>query len=135
MPAASDDIRDVLALDAPSRRFAGCAGRRCGWGSSWVLVGGGGLLWLLGLGSNKAVAYVTEPAKRADIAMTVTATGTVQPINQVDVGSELSGRIKSVLVDFNDTVKVGDLLAEIDTTKLATTPTGCKARSMRRRPA
>jgi HlyD family secretion protein len=121
MPAPHDDIREVLALDAPAGRLAFL---RQPW--FWiavigVLVVGGGAIWALGIGQNKAIVYVTAPAKRADIAMTVTATGTVQPINQVDVGSELSGRIKSVLVDFNDKVKAGDLLAEIDTTKLATT--------------
>jgi HlyD family secretion protein len=48
----------------------------------------------------------------------VTATGTVQPVNQVDVGTEISGTIKTVEVDFNDRVKVGQVLARIDTEKL-----------------
>jgi HlyD family secretion protein len=48
----------------------------------------------------------------------VTATGTLQPTNQVDVGSELSGIVKSVEADFNDRVKVGQVLARLDTTRL-----------------
>jgi HlyD family secretion protein len=48
----------------------------------------------------------------------VTATGTLQPMNKVDVGSELSGIVKSVEVDFNDRVKVGQVLARLDTTRL-----------------
>jgi HlyD family secretion protein len=48
----------------------------------------------------------------------VTATGTVQPVNQVDVGTEISGTIRTVEVDYNDRVKVGQVLARIDTEKL-----------------
>jgi HlyD family secretion protein len=48
----------------------------------------------------------------------VTATGTVQPVNQVDVGTEISGTIRTVEVDYNDRVKVGQVLARIDTDKL-----------------
>ena len=48
----------------------------------------------------------------------MTATGTLQPTNQVDVGSELSGTIRTVSADFNDQVKVGQELAKLDTTKL-----------------
>jgi HlyD family secretion protein len=51
--------------------------------------------------------------------MTVTATGTLEPTNQVDVGSELSGTIARVLVDYNDRVTRGQVLAELDTRKLA----------------
>jgi len=56
--------------------------------------------------------------KRGDITVSVTATGNLQPINQVDVGSELSGIIKSVDVDYNSKVKAGQVLARLDTAKL-----------------
>ncbi|MCJ7830403.1 MAG: efflux RND transporter periplasmic adaptor subunit, partial [Desulfobacterales bacterium] len=49
---------------------------------------------------------------------TVSATGTLQPTNQVAVGSELSGIIRAVEVDYNNTVKVGQPLARLDTSKL-----------------
>jgi len=48
----------------------------------------------------------------------VTATGTLQPTNQVDVSSELSGTVRTVSADFNDIVKVGQELAKLDTSKL-----------------
>jgi HlyD family secretion protein len=48
----------------------------------------------------------------------VTATGTLQPTNQVDVGSEVSGFIDRVFVDFNDTVRQGDVIAQLDTDTL-----------------
>ncbi|MEX2206890.1 MAG: efflux RND transporter periplasmic adaptor subunit [Myxococcota bacterium] len=62
--------------------------------------------------------YTTAPALRGDITVKVTATGTLQPTVQVDVGSELSGTIRSVDVDFNDKVGVGQVLARLDTTRL-----------------
>jgi len=68
-----------------------------------------------------AVQYKTEPVRRGDLVVIVTATGTLQPTNQVDVGSELSGTIKSVEVDFNSKVKTGQVLARLDTTKLEAT--------------
>lgn len=63
--------------------------------------------------------YVTQPVTRGSLLVTVTATGTLEPTNQVDVGSELSGTIARVLVDFNDRVTRGQVLAELDTRKLA----------------
>ena len=48
----------------------------------------------------------------------MTATGNLEPINQVDVGSELSGIIETVEADYNDRVKVGQVLAKLDTDKL-----------------
>jgi HlyD family secretion protein len=64
------------------------------------------------------VKYVTEPAKRGNLVVTVSATGTLEPLKKVDVGIEVSGTIKSVDVDYNATVKVGQVLARLDTTRL-----------------
>ena len=58
--------------------------------------------------------YVTEPVKTGDIEVVVTATGTLLGLNTVEVGAEVSGRVARVLVDYNDRVKVGQVLAEID---------------------
>ena len=69
-------------------------------------------------GSYNAVQYITQPASRGDLTVMVTATGSVQPTNQVDISSELSGTIRKVLVDYNDKVKIGQVLAELDTDKL-----------------
>ena len=68
-----------------------------------------------------AVQYKTDQARRGDLVVIVTATGTLQPTNKVDVGSELSGTIKSVEVDYNSKVKAGQVLARLDTTKLEAT--------------
>jgi HlyD family secretion protein len=62
--------------------------------------------------------YVTEPLARGRLVVTVTANGTLQPTNKVDIGSELSGTVARVNVDVNDLVKKGQVLAELDTEKL-----------------
>lgn len=64
------------------------------------------------------VKYVTEPAKRGNLVVTVSATGTLEPLKKVDVGIEVSGTIKSVEVDYNSEVKVGQVMARLDTTRL-----------------
>lgn len=65
-----------------------------------------------------AARYQTGRATRGDLTVIVTATGTLQPTNQVDVSSELSGIVRAVEADFNDSVKVGQVLARLDTTRL-----------------
>jgi len=78
-----------------------------------------GIYSLLKSGSlGNTVQYITEPVSRGDLTVIVTATGSVQPTNQVDISSELSGTIRKVLVDYNGKVKVGQVLAELDTDKL-----------------
>lgn len=62
--------------------------------------------------------YATEAAQRGDLVVTVSATGNLQPTNKVDIGSELSGTIEAVLVDDNDRVKKGQVLARLDTARL-----------------
>ncbi len=69
-------------------------------------------------GSGGSVRYLTEAAKRGALTETVTATGTVEPTNQVEISSELSGAVKQVLVDYNDLVTAGQTLAVLDTDKL-----------------
>lgn len=63
-------------------------------------------------------SYTTVPAQRGDLSVTVTATGSVQPTDQVDISSELSGTVRQVNVTYNSSVKKGDVLAELDTNKL-----------------
>ena len=81
------------------------------------------LLALLGLGwyvwgKQKAAAaeggYRTEAVQRGDIRVAISATGTLSAISTVTVGSQVSGQITDVLVDFNDSVKKGQVLATID---------------------
>jgi len=65
-----------------------------------------------------SIQYRTAEVQRGNLTITVTATGTLEPTNQVEVGSELSGIIKTVEVDYNDRVKVGQVLAKLDTERL-----------------
>jgi HlyD family secretion protein len=110
----ASEIAAKLGLGAGAGRARGRA----------LIVGGAALglaalVALLGLnGDDSAYRYVTEAARRGELVATVTATGTLEPTNQVDVGSELSGTIREVLVDFNDEVEIGQVLARLDTTRL-----------------
>lgn len=65
--------------------------------------------------STPAPVYLVQPVTRGDLAIGVSATGTLAPRHQVDVGAEVSGRIDSVSVDFNDRVRKGQQLARINT--------------------
>ncbi|HEO99067.1 MAG TPA: efflux RND transporter periplasmic adaptor subunit, partial [Epsilonproteobacteria bacterium] len=64
-----------------------------------------------------AYRYVTEALEKSDLSLTVSASGYIQPLESVDVGTEVSGTIEEVYVDYNDQVKKGQLLASLDTTK------------------
>lgn len=68
--------------------------------------------------SASPVTYETKPVTRGNLVVTVSATGTLQPIKEVTVGIEVSGTIKTVEVDYNDRVEVGQVLARLDTSKL-----------------
>lgn len=93
----------------------------------WLLIAAG--LALLGVGiwfyltrghkNDKKVDYITEPASLGRISLIVTAAGNLAPINQVVIGSELSGTINEVHVDTNDTVTKNQILAKLDTSKLS----------------
>ncbi|HVL00665.1 MAG TPA: efflux RND transporter periplasmic adaptor subunit [Dongiaceae bacterium] len=88
----------------------------------WALGAAVGLLllfWFSGGGSSgKDVRYVTQPVQRGNLDVIVTATGNLEPTNQVDVGTEVSGTITQLHADFNDHVEAGQLLAALDTGKL-----------------
>ncbi len=79
-----------------------------------------GLLWRsVFAGNDTEIVYTTEPVTRGDIENLVTATGTLQPQDYVDVGAQVSGQLKKLHVDVGTEVKAGDLLAEIDATVFA----------------
>lgn len=59
--------------------------------------------------------YITEEVAEASLALSVTATGNLRPTNQVEVGAEVTGPIDSVLVDVNDRVTKGQVIAVINT--------------------
>jgi HlyD family secretion protein len=64
--------------------------------------------------TDKKPEFQTTRVARGDITQSVTATGDLQPVVTVDIGAQVSGQIKEVLVDFNSQVKQGDVLARID---------------------
>jgi HlyD family secretion protein len=68
-------------------------------------------------GANDAVRYRTEPVRKGSLVITVSATGNLAATNEVEVGSELSGIIKTMTADYNDTVKKGQPLAYLDDAK------------------
>ncbi len=107
------NIAAVLGLDAKRAE-----GRRGPWlwlggAAAAIVVFAIALLW-----GPAATEYETAPATRETLSVWVTATGTIEPLNKVDVGAEISGRIAEVRVSFNDPVKKGDLLALIDPQEL-----------------
>ncbi len=80
---------------------------------------------LLGIGwfaltsdTDTAFQYNTVNITQGDLTITVTATGKLEPVNQVEVSTEVSGTIESVEVDFNDQVTVNQVLARLDTEQL-----------------
>jgi HlyD family secretion protein len=77
------------------------------------------IIVVLALGKKpQPLKYATQPAKRGNLVVTVSATGTLEPLKKVDVGIEVSGTVKSVEVDYNAEVKVGQVLARLDMTRL-----------------
>jgi HlyD family secretion protein len=75
------------------------------------------MIWTI-TGDHGVPHYHTQDVQRGDVTVAVTATGNLEPTNQVDVGSELSGIIRTVEVDYNDRVQVGQVLARLDTDQL-----------------
>src|ERR1700720_2284005 len=73
-------------------------------------------LWvgLVTVGARTTAQYFTAKVEHGDISQVVEATGTINPVNTVSVGSVVSGNVVSVSVDFNSQVKKGDVLAQID---------------------
>ena len=75
---------------------------------------GTGYSWRKWGHTEKADTYRTVKIERGDVVQIVRATGTVQPIKLVQVGTQVNGIVKKLYVDFNSRVKVGDLVAQID---------------------
>lgn len=80
-----------------------------------AVAGGGTYLWR-GRAGRASVVYRTVPVQRGDLIQEVRATGVVRPIRLVQVGTQVNGPVQKLYVDFNDTVKAGDLVAQIDPT-------------------
>ena len=82
-----------------------------------VLLGLGAYLFMGGK-AEQEINYETAKVQRATIGSTVTATGTIEPVTKVEVGTQVSGIISKIYVDYNSEVKKGQLIAELDRTNL-----------------
>lgn len=79
-----------------------------------LIVGGAVTWWLMPAKLPLENRYVTVPVERGSITQTVAANGTLNPVKLVNVGSQVSGIVKKLYVDFNDHVKAGQILLELD---------------------
>ena len=79
-----------------------------------LVAGAGGYAWWSQRSSADAVQYRTAKLERGNLQSTVAASGAVNPVALVTVGTQVSGQISELLVDFNSEVKAGQLLARID---------------------
>ena len=117
-PAAGSDIpiETELGLDRKGRR-----GTRPAWFYVLLALFAAGAVAVFAFyprtNAPATAAYMTEPAAKESLTVEVTATGTLQPLTQVDISSELSGVVRSVPANENQNVKKGDVLAELDTTR------------------
>ena len=85
-----------------------------GWTVAAVLVGGGGAWWWSQSRAADQPVYRTGTLARGPLLATVAASGAVNPVTQVSVGTQVSGQMKELYADFNDEVKAGQLIAMLD---------------------
>jgi membrane fusion protein, macrolide-specific efflux system len=84
-----------------------------------ILGAAGAAAWYWGRSGSLTPDYVTATVTRGDLEVTVTATGTVQPAQYVDVGTQVSGQLQDLPVRVGDVVRRGQIVARIDRTTLA----------------
>ena len=103
------------------RRFFGWIWRHKWWALAVVIILLIGGTWWIIASIGDRVEYVTVGVTRGDIKHVVTATGEINPVNTVNVGSQVSGTISNIYVDYNSHVTKGQLLLEIDPSVLQAT--------------
>jgi HlyD family secretion protein len=108
--AATEELKKALSAEEGARRWL----RRLAVALGAALVVGLGMVWTAQHRPPPPARYTTAPVAIGDVLEKVQATGTVQPVLQVNVGAQVSGRVTQVFVDYNSVVKKGDVLAEID---------------------
>lgn len=84
-------------------------------------------LALTGCGKKAEMECVTVPVARVDIRNSVTATGTIEPVTSVDVGTQVSGIVSHIYVDYNSPVKKGQVIAQLDMVNLESELSGAEA--------
>ena len=91
-----------------------------------VVVAGG--YWMLGGPEGKStVDFATETVTKGNVSNFITATGTIEPVTEVEVGTQVSGIIDKIYVDYNSVVKKGELIAEMDKVTLQSELQSAKA--------
>jgi HlyD family secretion protein len=110
---ATPPIADALGLGKARRRK-----RRWPLAAALLVLGAAGAYYAFTPSSTPQVSYRTVPAERGSLTVLVSATGTLAPLTQVDVSTELSGVVRSVAVDENQRVSTGDVLAVLDTSRI-----------------
>ena len=105
-------------------------GALIGLGTVAVAIGAGVMITnsLKGASAKGEVTFETAKIDRGDVARIVTASGAVQPLDKVDVGSEVSGKITELFVDFNSRVRKNQVLAQIDPQTFRTAVESARAR-------
>jgi HlyD family secretion protein len=83
-------------------------------GVAALALAGGGAWWYSQKSATSDVQYRTAKIERGNLQASVSASGAVNPVTQVSVGTQVSGQIKELYVDFNSEVKAGQLIAQID---------------------
>jgi len=116
--APAPDIAAALALDQRARKPRGRRLVLLFLALIAAASAGGAWYWTSGSAAPEPI-YVTAPAETGDVTVQITATGTLQPVVQVDVSSELSGVVRTVEVNENESVAKGDVLLTLDTARLA----------------
>lgn len=113
--APQPDLRAILSTSRTGKKKSR---RALSITVALLVLAGAGVSYYLAGGASVSYSYTTQDARKGDLAVIVTSTGSVQPTDQVDISSELSGTIRKVNVTYNSEVKSGDVLAELDTNKL-----------------
>ncbi|MCX7256327.1 MAG: efflux RND transporter periplasmic adaptor subunit [Polaromonas sp.] len=116
-PPTAADLKALLGEEAPRPIWK----RPLPWiaAAAVLLLAGGAAYWQAQKTTSAAPVYVTTPLRKGNLTLNVMANGTLQPTRSVNIGSELSGTVKQVLVDVNDRIKKGQVLVELDTAKLS----------------
>ena len=86
-----------------------------------ILVVGAAVWMFWGPAPKNKVTYETAKVTKGNISNSVTATGTIEPVTEVEVGTQVSGIINKIYVDYNSVVKKGQVLAELDKINLQNT--------------
>ena len=79
-------------------------------------------------GKNEVINFQTAQVEPGEISTTITATGTIEPVKTVDVGTQVSGIVKRLYVDYNSVVRRGQVIAELDRTNLLSDLSSMQAR-------